>query len=64
MEHTFFLKDKLHATALSKACFVFGKKMVSDDELDTLYGIPSPPMPEVITKWNELKNLKRKRHEN
>lgn len=64
MEHNFYSKNKLIATALSKACFVSGKKKVLDDELNTLYGMSSPPMPEVITRWNELKHLQLKCYEN
>lgn len=60
LEHKFFMNNKLHATALSKACFVMGKTLVQDQELNELYGITSPPMPEIIAKWNALRQVKRK----
>lgn len=63
MEHKFFIKDKLHATALSKSCFMIGKKLVQDDDLNALYDMKSPSKPDVIAKWSELKNIKRMRHE-
>lgn len=59
MEHKFLVENVLHATALSKSCFLKGKQLVTDKELGQLYGISSPLKPETISKWDELGQTKK-----
>ncbi|WP_367593454.1 thioesterase family protein [Mycobacterium asiaticum] len=61
LEHRFMRRNTLHAMALSRTCFVSGDKLVSDEDLSELYGTGSPPIPDVISKWDELKTLKSQR---
>lgn len=60
LEHKFIVKGKVCAMALSKSCFLRDKQLVGDDELNALYGMTSPPKPELVAKWNELSEIKAK----
>ncbi|WP_172827155.1 thioesterase family protein [Mycobacterium asiaticum] len=61
LEHRFLRNDTLHAMALSRTCFVAGDKLVADEDLSELYGTTSPLIPDIISKWDELKTLKSQR---